>query len=131
MGTMTTGQQQCEEGRGEVPTFLPWLLSFDIAWTKTGQASNSPILPEPSFAEEHREIPGNEDWERWPLWDIPLPQETAQGISDCYDTGISHSYALSHPQRAAREGPAGPVLMPVLTVATGTDSSKPRSLETQ
>lgn len=77
MCTMTMGQQQCEGGRG---AHLPSrLLSFDVAWTKTGQASNSPILSQPSFAEEHAEIHRNEDWERWSLWDTPPSPRSTSG----------------------------------------------------
>lgn len=93
-----------------------------------GQAPSSPILPELSFTEERTEIHRNEGWERWGLWDTP--QRSTSG-SVCCDTGVSHSYTLSHPSASAREGPAGPVLMPVLTVASGTASSKSRRLETQ
>lgn len=46
-----------------MPTLLPWLLSFAIAWAKTGQTSNSPILPELSFAEEHTDFHRNEHWD--------------------------------------------------------------------
>lgn len=66
--------------RAEVPTFLPWLLSFAIAWAKTGQASNSPILPKLSFAEEHAEIYKNEHWDRWSLQDTPLLKKC---LKDC------------------------------------------------
>lgn len=86
------------------PTFLPRLLSRDIARTKLGhQASSIPLLLETTFAGECAEICGNKDWERGVLWGATPTKQPREGAL-CVTPTARHGCALSHRRaRAARE----------------------------